>query len=416
MNYFLSLIDLILGISLSLMSLISLFKGHKSNWKILINSFVFISYTSILNYYLLQNTIHPLDFSNVTGPKRYIYDSSIYLTISLFSLFIFESIRFYFFKRIPDFITIPRISSNKLFITSFFLILYVLIFGIERDLNFAEGLYKVRISRTYEYGKFLILLLFYSLGNSNKKKVIVIIITLLYTLQDFVYGGRISGIQGLLILFMYNFQSVRRYKLIISGIIMFFTASIVGAIRSNPLEILNKFSEEKGLLTFEILNQVFSFSPAVWSFYTSISQIYTAMEVDTYTRILSFIQSILKIFSGDSILNNIVGEDNISNTSYFSKDYLFNLGGGIAPTWYYFWLGFLGVLILTWVQWRLLFIYSLKNKHIAKLIFLTMIISFPRWFLYGPHVFFRGSFIVFPIIFVALSILCSVKNKNIVHK
>lgn len=405
------ILDLVIGFIIIIIGFVNLYINRKYNWLNLVNGFLFICNFSIVNFYILANQTHILDSKNLTGEFRYSFNSISYLTTALISLLIFEAVRFFFINNSKNKIINIRFIDNKfMFWSSFIIIIYILIFEVKRSSEVALDLYSVRISALYEYGKIFFLLLYYSSGNTKNKKYISLILTLLYIIQDFIYGGRVSAIQVAIIAFLFFFQNIKPLKLLISGFFLFSLSVFVGAVRSFGVLRLSKLTQLDFSFS-DIINQVSQFSTSTWSFFASLTQVYSVEFISIQDRIFSFFSFIIKVFTGDSFYLKFVEKD-LSNVTAISSEYATNLGGGLIHSWYYFWGGYLGVFFLSIVQWKLFtFLWKSKND-LNFLILILLLASIPRWYLYGPHTFYRNSLVILPLVFFLFKLCNSIIKYN----
>lgn len=298
-------------------------------------------------------------------------------------LFLFLFILTLYFPKIENFRPIKPKDNVVIFSVLVIALIFIGLFGIDRV---HTSKYTVSISPIYEYSILLFLFAYYSSGNKPIRKLVILILMGMFIIQDFYYGGRITSMQIILVAISTIFYNrVTSKSALLITFVGIFVNSIVGVYRSNfTLEGFN-------LINFFITlrNRWFVFDTPVYAYYASATHVASVelINLSINERLGSLINFILSIFTGS--------ESNSGNvTRYVSENYFSNLGGGLLPTHFYFWLGYLGVIIAAVIILLILRMISIRDKELYKLVTVVFISTIPRWFLYNPLRMFRMIFFV----------------------
>lgn len=249
------------------------------------------------------------------------------------------------------------------------------------------GASDVNKSPIFEYG-----IIFYAIAllTTNKKSsvqgVLIYFFLFFYVTKSLLYGGRIEVLQILVLhfyvkrnLFYYD-SKIKIYSYIILG---FLALELTGYVRSNPIMVMN-------LLTLNIsLNDVF-LDNNKYILVTNASDVTYASQ-----RIIGMVEDSTITFSYrlESLLSYIFNiplsfydNDYVSyqNLASYKKDIYSAGGGGLIVAYAYVWFGLVGpILAGLWIGKIFSYLYESENKYYF-LYSLLVIISFPRWFAYGP--------------------------------
>lgn len=260
------------------------------------------------------------------------------------------------------------------------------------------------IPRTiYEYLLILYVILFYLIKKSNKNfyKNFAAGLVLFSFFMSTIEGARVVALQPI-IAYLFSFyiekMSQKRMLLVfILVIILYTTIGVYGDFLDygynlkdfNITYMINVFIQRK-----------FTLDTAISSYWTGITYIMTAHKFDISFRLKNFIEFI----STYAILG--------SKSSYLQLQdisicYYVHYFGGFIFSYFYFWLGWLGMVIGgTYIGKLLKFIKNNTTdtsvqSPLMKIIPVYIVASFPRWYLYFPTPLFRGMImlIVLTIIF-----------------
>jgi len=236
-------------------------------------------------------------------------------------------------------------------------------------------------SAAYEYSAILFMLFFYYSGNQKWHLRAGVLLVCAFSLQSFVFGGRIEGIQFILVTYVMLFMHrISMPKVMIAMGVMFFLMSVVGVVRG---ELLYGNVDFLSIVT-SLVNGGFSLDTAYSAYYTSESFVYV---LDKFT-----IQEIL-IFGGEFLKSIFVGANPDMLLTSISNEYVQHYGGGLTPFYFYFYLGVFGVLIAAClVAFYINIVINLKEQSSGYLKCLSVwIVSTTfRWYLYTPIGLLRG--------------------------
>lgn len=281
-------------------------------------------------------------------------------------------------------VMLPEPKDNVIIYFGLIIILVIIgIYGINRV---SIGSYSVSISPIYEYSSIIFLFAYYTSGNKLWRKVIIAILMILYILQDYYYGGRITSLQIMILalctILRNKFTNIELLFFSFGGILL---NAVVGAYRS-----LYNFDNINIMLIFNNLKtNLFVFDTPVYAFYASGTHI---ASIETFNipytiRLGSFINFFKSIFLGSN--------NNSGNVTLFVKEnYFSNQGGGLFPTHFYFWAGWIGVCVASLII-VLIFNKLFSSKHeLIQIMNVVIIATIPRWFIYNPLILFRTMFLV----------------------
>ncbi|WP_350551504.1 hypothetical protein [Pseudoalteromonas sp. 120-MNA-CIBAN-0494] len=284
-------------------------------------------------------------------------------------------------------ITYVRQPDKLLFLFTVVLFFICTHFGMSGDtvLTAGYGASERDKSPLFEYAMiFLILALFFS-NDSKVHKVIATLMVIFFSLKTVLYGGRIEVIQ-IVLAFMYFktnfFRSWSLKKLYVSIILAFMLLLIVGRIRTNPLLIFGLIENPMVLFDFSPISK----TGTVSSNYGDVQQSSARMLglVDTGFWGLEF-----RIKSSISYLFNLFLYGNelkhASNIALIDQDKFGTGGGGLIGSQFYVWLSWLGP-ILSGIFIGGIIRKGLKpnSKKVFFIYAFTLLITFPRWYAYGP--------------------------------
>lgn len=341
--------------------------------------FMLIIVLAYSNYSILYaNYIHVITTSMFTDPITSDINNS-----ALNILLLFNCLFFLFLKwDVPDAQEIYLIKPQKCDRRIIYLmtLILVVVFFLGFDAPEEEGL-RGSPKPIYEYSLVFFIFLFYYSGGHKQYLMLGLILALFFSLQNFIYGGRIYGIQFLLCTYYFVFvNNIKRKYVFMLLAAMFVLMSIIGSVRGALME---GDADVEGIMSKTIENG-FSLNTAYAAYYTSKTFIYAhdMMSVNEIGRLLwSFLKSIFVGISKDDILPNV------------TQNYFTHYGGGVYPIYIYFYLDLVGVVVAAYI----LRVYSnlIKNinmisNELFQCIAVYISCSAFRWYLYTPIILFRG--------------------------
>lgn len=355
-----------------------------SNYSILITHYI----APVYNSYFLS--LH-YDESNITGINI------ILVFMILIDLFLPLSIKSTHKKN--NFIRFK--NNNVIYILIYIVLCIILIFAFGRpDIEGERG----EPSAFYEYSIILFIIAFYYAGNSKKKKIFLACLIMAFALQNFIFGGRITGIQLLLCYFLLCYAYKYSYKSILMYILIgIFFMSLIGIVRAD-------WSSFKGFIY--IFNQLkelhFSLDTATSSYFTSLTFVKFKNISSTHEIVSQFCRFLLSMLLGG---NKVQG----SNLASITYDYIVHYYGGVLPFFFYYWFGYLGVCIIGCIVSCFFKIINniFYNKDHLRLLAIYISATVPRWYLYSPNNLFRGTFLFLLAFGIAYIVDILMKKKQI---
>jgi hypothetical protein len=210
------------------------------------------------------------------------------------------------------------------------------------------------------------------------------------------FGGRIEVVQISLVVLFSDFVNSRfmknsnRLLLILLGLI--YLNILLSNIRANPMLVL---SDEYYQLFDPFSNDNDIESSFQGDVVQSTSRIIGISGLDQFDwkfRAISFLNFLASPF----FISNILGTT--SNLATFKQELYQSGGGGLIGGYFYFWLGYLGPILIGIVIGSLINYYK-SNKYTYIYIF-SILVSFPRWLAYNPILIVKFCFFVVALFFV----------------
>lgn len=248
--------------------------------------------------------------------------------------------------------------------------------------------YIVRSNSLHGYTYLLVLFMSYFSGGRKNRKIITLIIVGLIALQSLVYGGRQAVIPTVIISLLTVFYSKLNYKNILVvtslGIIVL---TIIGQLRGTA---------EVGLSTILELfrKDYFVQDTSVYAFNSSVTHIAAEIVYSNSQRIQSFVAFLLSIFVGQDSSFTQLG-----NVTIISDSLNNNLGGGIISTYFYFWLGWGGVLVIPFIIVWIINKLNRSKSELQNLMLIGIVATTSTWYLYSPLQFFRIITVFIPLLY-----------------
>jgi hypothetical protein len=311
-------------------------------------------------------------------------------------------------KNMVDMFSIVE-SSRFVFYLSVVLFFLCAYFGMQGETILSAGYGSSEIQKTplFEYAiVFFVLAVFFS-GKIRGRLFIFWIMLFYFSLKVALYGGRVEAIQIILVLMYFQTNFFRNWKLrtlYLSILIAFITLLVVGRIRSDPYQFFIILENPLSLINFAPISK----AGVVSSNYGDVQQASARMIglVDTNVwdlefRFKSFISYLFNIF--------LYGTDFKANANLAlidQKTYGAG-GGGLIVAQFYVWMGWLGTVVSATFL-GVIIREGLKagvNKYLFIYTFM-LLITFPRWYAYGPLAFVKMCLIttLLYIFFLKLSV------------
>lgn len=366
------------SIGVFLVNLILCYRYRKETtiFLILVIKFIF-DYSYLLPFY--WNDSYPI-------PEFMIYTSDLNKSIMINGIFLFTFFLALFLKRDKEQNekdSVLKCIQKELYLLYWPVLVAIIlvgIFGIDRKI---ESGYTVSISSFYEYVSILIVFAYY-FSKTKKQKFFLLFIVGWLIIQDLVMGGRITSMQLLIATFILFFAKKINWKMILVLVLGgFFGLSIIGIYRESYS--LNGFSIE--WFIDRIFENLFVVDTSYYAYYASFSVIEYSMFAELSAKIFNLLGFLCNIIGIHITGYSSVGSDAL-NAGYI------NVGGGLFPSYAYFWGGIVGVIVLsTMMAGIITMLFNKRQEKPMVYILLTVILAYmPRWYLYTPLLFFRSMF------------------------
>ncbi|CEN21858.1 Uncharacterised protein [[Clostridium] sordellii] len=319
---------------------------------------------------------------------------SVLLTITVLNL-MFRDIDIKKIEESSKELKFKPINNIYCFYFSIAFICIALVFGYSR-VNTSGG-YVSNGSPLYEYSTLIFIFGLYFSGMKKNRITILLILLITYIVQAFFYGDRSSSFMLILMVVSLFIRKVNLVKMI--------AYSIGGITIANVIAIYRK---EFGLSIMDIYELIiergvtFFLSDTVgFSYYAGETIIATKELVGN--KIPFIVDFIKYIFIGGNIDKALLGN--------YSKQFYFNQGGGMYHSYFYFWGGFIGVIIgsivLSIIIKRVFHSKSQKNIMLGSYIIGMSL----RWYLYGTTTFYRSTLFIFIIVYYTYYLIFKITKK-----
>lgn len=306
-------------------------------------------------------------------------------------LFMFNLL-LWFFLKFPNKSNMLRkpitYNNNILFIFNISVFVVMTIFGNTREYIFNSGGYAFstqtgsRNSLT-EYAIIFLAASFLFSGINKKHTLLLYIVSALYCLKNLLQGGRVETVMVLFLILIFDLaHRFTFYKLLIAAFFSFVLLTMFSYFRDNPYNLIGIEGYESMLESFiEKKSRTYISSNQGDVLYASERMIILIREqiLDTYGRVISFIYYIISPFTPSKYLP---AEANLAT---FRTDLYSVGGGGLAPVYFFVYLSYLGLILLSFVVSKAIYGYTFKKMNSFIYFYgLFVIISTPRWYVYNP--------------------------------
>lgn len=250
-------------------------------------------------------------------------------------------------------------------------------------------------SAIYEYSILLFIACFWY-SRRTSTDIIIVFLLLLFCFQNFYFGGRITGLQLLMVLFFMRYRRVISIKKIFAyALPVFLLMTLIGKYRT---ELVNLDFYE---VYVDLINKGMSLDTAYSSYHTSLTFLIYEGMLSVGDRLFMFFEWIVYVFLGSIWYEG-------KNLAVLTREVEFHYFGGILPFHFHFYLGYFGVVLCgAYVAFILNYIdKNIKNNAISYFIGIYVVTTVWRWYLYSPSQITRGLFILvifFGVIKVALN-------------
>jgi hypothetical protein len=211
-----------------------------------------------------------------------------------------------------------------------------------------------------------------------------------FSIKNILFGGRIEVLQLLLLLFFIYLvipKKIGLFTFFLFSIIILPLFSIIGFIRSNPTILLESdyiFSTFSNIEVFFLdVEYINSTQGDVIQSSARLLGIVERGELQYVDRLVGFPGFLISSIVPSSFLPQHL------NLSTYLQDRYRSGGGGLAPVYFFVWLGYLGPFIVgIWVG-RVINLLNESKSRFFKIYSLLVLITFPRWYSYNPIFFVK---------------------------
>ena len=275
------------------------------------------------------------------------------------------------------------ISNNRynpfIVIGMIILLAFIWVFGFGRpDVVGQRG----SPSAIYEYSIILLIISFYYSGKDKKLIAATVLTCIAFSMQNFVFGGRITGVQILIMVVLALFiDRLKVRRAIPVGILFFVIMSGIGQLRGAIL--ISGFNIRS--IISRLANSKLALDTAYSAYYTSLTFLDELTNTTLSTRWYLFTRWVLSMFLGGSVTD--------SNLSIYTRQTHVHYFGGVLPFFAWFYMGLIGIAFLMFYL-RFLFItiarVSDNSSGLVRCVTLYITCTCLRWYLYSPSQLFRG--------------------------
>jgi hypothetical protein len=277
----------------------------------------------------------------------------------------------------------------------------ILIFGFARPTVVGD---RGAPSAIYEYSMILFIISYFFGGENRVIWLLTSLILAAFCFQNFVYGGRITGIQLLIIFYVMNIEAHLSVKKILPVVVvLFILSSIIGVARGAWIT----GGVDVKYIIGELKDNLFTLDTAYSAFHTSL----TFLMSEKWTTAI-FRHTMFFNFLKASILGNY--NTVAASVTRFTSQYYLHYDGGILPFVFHFYFGWSGVLIIAaYVGGLLRFFMTNMRVHsgLTKCLLVYFCATTFRWYLYTPIQLTRGLLLV-AICYTGMQILIGTNSSN----
>lgn len=367
------------------------------------NNFLFFCVFFIIffsNYSIIYvNYIHYTEnsFTYVLSPKVSIISLNI---LVFFNLVLLLFVKWNSIRVTTNIGLIDKRNKNNVIVYSLYILLAIIfVFGFKKP-EFEGG--RGEPSPAYEYSLILFILFFYYCGNNKVHTLGGLFFVFLFSMQNFVFGGRIMGLQFILCTYIILYMHKYRMSYVYVGMgIMFFLFSLMGQVRG---ELLSGNFSLDGLFV-SLAEEGFALDTAYSAYHTSTTFVYI---LDNYTA-----GEVLKLF-WEFLKSIVVGGNPDYVLTSITRESLYHQGGGVIPFYFYFYLGIVGVFLsacLVAYYINLGVRASTFKSGFKKCLLVWVVSTGFRWYLYTPLLLLRGVLFL-AIAYYGLSYFHKITNQS----
>lgn len=295
---------------------------------------------------------------------------------------------------------IKKTTANIWLITSVLIVVltYILIFQFGRpETSELRG----SPSALYEYSIIFFIIGFHFVGHNRVSKILLTILLCLFAMQNFIFGGRIIGLQLLLVYFiMYYSHKIKIIKIFPFIILGFIIMSLIGIDRASLTFSIQGINE----VINNIRDTMFALDTSYSAYFTSLTFLKTQEIISLADRLNLFGNFLMSIIFGSSIEN--------SSLPIYTRSIYSHYNGGIFPFYFYFYLGWVGVVISTLLislYAKIIIQKDSVESGLLNCISVYFISTTFRWYLYTPIILLRG-FLLLIIVYYGFLLISKIRK------
>lgn len=381
------------------MQIQTIIENRKNNIITIFNIFLFLYYIILIPFYFLgmKISIFYWNMNDYTHEKvTFVY--CIFYFAYYLMLILNNNKKNNEEKFINNFV---NYDNKYIFLFNIFLIVVIIFIANRGELALLSGSYgsgNVKGSSLNEYILIPFLCAYLFSGNNKKKHITIFLLFILYSIMNFLYGGRIGVIQAsLLIFYLFIDKKIDFKKMLVlmSGAV--FALILIGGIRNGTL-----FSG----------SEIISNNPAeVYNASVSFYRVIHEKGLAWGSRLISLFLYLIRLFVSTDSLPEIA---NLSTYVYGLTN--MSLGGGFIAMYFYTWLGYFGVVLGGIIVGKIMVsINRLKSQYI-NVAFIIILSTYPRWLVYDPITMIKLPMYTVIIMFVFSSVDSLYKRRSEIIK
>ncbi|MBR3595294.1 hypothetical protein IKL45_03655 [Candidatus Saccharibacteria bacterium] len=257
------------------------------------------------------------------------------------------------------------------------ILLYALIFGFDRG---TIGSYASNTNVIYEYALIVFIFAWQYTKNNKAFKIFLIIYAILYCSQGLLFGDRSSCFPMILAMLILNSKNNIKMKYVL-------IVGFLGILSANIIDIFRNTGDLFSASTLqETLSRGLFVNTISYSFYGGTQILRYGLSLSTGQRLTHMLNYASSFITGGSNKYNL--------TVMADAAGFLNKGGGLSSNYFYFWGGFIGVIIFAIIIGRIINYVFSHNSKLCDIFKITLTIFSIRWFVYYPTAFFRTALFV----------------------
>lgn len=259
----------------------------------------------------------------------------------------------------------------------------------------------------YEYAIIMFCIGFYITKHNILCRSLLISFMVISTLVNMYQGGRIISLMPMIAYFViYIIHKIKSRTLLVSFISVVVLFTFFGLYG----DLIEANSSSHSVTITDLKNTMverkFTLDTAVSSHWTSLTEIAVARDLPVRERAKNGVDFLTKY----TLLGKKANYTQIYDISlkYFTHYY-----GGFIQGYFYYWFGYLGVLMVAlYISFFIRMINGINKKsyHYTKILAIYVLATIPRWYLYYPTILFRGILLL-TIVYFAFVKLLKPQNK-----